>query len=327
MAISVARVSLLTTISIFAYIFTASTFISGPVCSRIYGQPDPEACQQLLKFRSGVPDVPQGIAWTDVANHCFSLAHTTRPANCTPTQWQERVNRPRFWSNAGCKAALLPLRLFSGEIGYDYDDWRHIANIGSNIQLICMTSKLFDGVNAVPLGGYRSAGNNKQLVFVLYAHYSVYDQEVLADDPPVVAVESAEGFPNPADPVNLPAPNASGRETIAPGTPPAPPKPNGPLCGSALWGSGPSLRWERWLHVYRGSVAGDGEQILYWVLQASILVAEEWEWERLERGRLQFDEPVEFFGFSTPPGTELGEYDCNGMSMQLHLCFGSVLLL
>lgn len=79
--------------------------------------------------------------------------------------------------------------------------------------------------------------------------------------------------------------------------------------------------------MYRGSVAGDGEQILYWVLQASILVAEEWEWERLERGRLQFDEPVEFFGFSTPPGTELGEYDCNGMSMQLHLCFGSVLLL
>ena len=233
MAISVARVSLLMTVSMFAHIFTASAFISGPVCSRIYGQPDPEACQQLLRFRSGVPDVPQGIAWTDVANHCFSLAHTARPANCTQTQWQERVDLPKFWSNAGCIAALLPLRLQNGEIGYDHDDWRHIANVGSNIQRVCMTSKLFDGVNTVPLGGYRSAGNNKQLVFVLYAHHSVYEQEVLADekaDRPVVAVESAEGFPIPADTVNLPVPNASGRETNTLGTLPAPPKPNGPLC-------------------------------------------------------------------------------------------------
>lgn len=113
---------------------------------------------------------------------------------------------------------------------------RHIANVGGNVRLVCMDSVLLDGVHTVPLGGYRSAGNNKQLVFVLYAPHSVYDLEVLADEKaerPIVAVESAEGFPIPADTLNLPVPNSNGRETVAPVSPPVAPKPMGPFCGES----------------------------------------------------------------------------------------------
>jgi hypothetical protein len=218
------------------YSLKASAVASDAVCSRIYGQPDPEACRQLLQFRSDDANRPQGIAWTDAGQHCFSLAHISRPANCTRMQWQNRVSLPKFWSNAGCKAALLPLKQLIGDVGVYHDDWRHIGNIGSNIRGICM---LFDGVPTVPLGGYRSAGNNQRLVSFLYAPYSVYDQEVLDDkeaDRPIVAAEQANGLPIPADTVNLPVPNAIGREPVTARIPPTPPKPSGPLCGQSCAG-------------------------------------------------------------------------------------------
>lgn len=221
-----------------SFLFKASAVISGPVCSILYGQPDPAACQQLLENRNSL-DVPAGIAWTDAVTHCFSLASATRPANCTQNQWYERVKLPRFWSNHGCKAALIPQQLSNGEIGVDNDDWRHIANVGSNVRLICMDSALFDGVHTVPLGGYRSAGNNRRLVFVLYASQSIYDQEILADEEaerPVVAVESAEGLPIPADTVNLRVPNSGGRGTVSSENTPAAPTSKGPLCGQSCAG-------------------------------------------------------------------------------------------
>lgn len=63
-----------------------------PFCSEIYGRPDSNDCMHVLNDYYA----------TERALHCFAPAGFEQPGDVTNSQWERRVNIPKFSSHRRC---------------------------------------------------------------------------------------------------------------------------------------------------------------------------------------------------------------------------------
>ncbi|KAI4107014.1 MAG: hypothetical protein L6R37_001907 [Teloschistes peruensis] len=134
--------------------------------------PDYDDCKALLY---GEWDL-NGIAAIDAVSHAF-VVPGMRQEQESNSEWQNKVELPKVWSNDGCKIALIPFRYqtFDGpdRISRDTGDWLSIADVGSQVNEYCVRDR--------QLGGSHPAGHTRQLTIFIYQPRSSQDRQIQDD--------------------------------------------------------------------------------------------------------------------------------------------------
>ncbi|KAL8852997.1 MAG: hypothetical protein Q9221_002145 [Calogaya cf. arnoldii] len=236
-----------------------------PICFKIlFGEPSFEACNEPLhgvKTPTGARGHPvwlyKGIEHISTRAHLFHTGEVlTWPVNPLPgatqqmhknkqplprPQYSERFgsvppdpmiySNPRPWSKEGCNITLLPKADGFNVDGIIYDTGRYpaIAGVGTAINHLC--------VRPAGSGGIELAGDNNNLLMVVFAPKSEFAKRLAATEGGIVDISEAEAemlADDPAD--NLPAskrfkvtPSAEGSSSQTP---------VGPYAGALLSGHG-----------------------------------------------------------------------------------------
>ncbi|CAO1598679.1 hypothetical protein XANCAGTX0491_002439 [Xanthoria calcicola] len=238
--------SLTLLISIACLVLQAS---ATPKCLRLLGEPDFEACRQILQGQTDYRGRTQytGIDKIDRKSHLFhtfpqyvqvpppGVSRTqylniealpqpkypdwflTQYPGAVPEHGGERrvqvgsnsqlVNDPTPWSKDGCNVTLIPK---IGPSGFTHDTGKYlpIAGVGLSINDRCVRPTDAGGRSR---GGFDSAGDNGNLLMVLYAPGSEFAKRVAAT-PAGKAVELREAeadeetddeYDNPPDPKRI----------------------------------------------------------------------------------------------------------------------------
>lgn len=165
---------------------------SHPYCSLYFGQPQAEACVELL-FEPPGPDNPGGLNYIDDNSHLFSLFPGLRaqPPGVEYDQWKIERFLPMFRTNGvyirlmaivgaiasglvvlilrcpsseGCKLIVMPILYNNGSVSYDTATYKTIAAAGVFVYLDCIAPVSLYGIPAIARGGWVTTGESHDTV-------------------------------------------------------------------------------------------------------------------------------------------------------------------